>query len=231
MSLRFTNRSGQAALIVTLVVIVALTVAVAVISRSVTDVGISTQEEERARSFSAAEAGVEDALRQDLSTIAGGNFQVGGTETTTSYTVTKLTNVTSRLDPGQVLTIDWSKGTGTSAAVTWIGDSSCQPGYPQLITTSITSDATPQVTFVVDDVSPAQISKIGNDRLVRLRFIGCPTGVTVNGNGPLSFYNVDSTGESGQSTSRVKVTRSEPGAIGLMDFAVFSGGDIIATDD
>jgi len=226
MSLRFTNRSGQAALIVTLVVIVALTVAVAVISRSVTDVGISTQEEERARSFSAAEAGVEDALRQDLSTIAGGNFQVGGTETTTSYTVTKLTNVTSRLDPGQVLTIDWSKGTGTSAAVTWIGDSSCQPGYPQLITTSITSDATPQVTFVVDDVSPAQISKIGNDRLVRLRFIGCPTGVTVNGNDSLSFYDVDSTGESGQSTSRVKVIRSEPGAIGLMDFAVFSGSDI-----
>jgi len=207
---------------------------VAVISRSVTDVGVSTQEEDRARSFSAAEAGVEDALRQDLSLIADSgslSFSVGGQETTTKYTVTKLTNVTSRLDPGQVLTIDWSKGTGTSAAVTWIGDSSCQPGYPQLITTSITSDATPQVTFVVDDVSPAQISKIGNDRLVRLRFIGCPTGVTVNGNGPLSFYNVDSTGESGQSTSRVKVTRSEPGAIGLMDFAVFSGGDIIATDD
>ena len=224
--MKMSFRSGQAALIVTLVVIVGLTVAVAVISRSVTDVGISTQEEERARSFSAAEAGVEDALRQDLSTIAGGNFQVGGTETTTSYTVTKLTNVTSRLDPGQVLTIDWSKGTGTSAAVTWIGDSSCQPGYPQLITTSITSDATPQVTFVVDDVSPAQISKIGNDRLVRLRFIGCPTGVTVNGNDSLSFYDVDSTGESGQSTSRVKVIRSEPGAIGLMDFAVFSGSDI-----
>jgi len=110
-------RPGQAALIVTLVVIVGLTVAVAVISRSVTDVGVSTQEEDRARSFSAAEAGVEDALRQDLSTIAGGNFQVGGQETTTNYTVTKLTNVTARIDPGQVLTIDWSKGTGTTAAV------------------------------------------------------------------------------------------------------------------
>lgn len=220
------HRSGQAALIVTLVVIVGLTVAVAVISRSVTDVGVSTQEEERARSFSAAEAGVEDALRQDLSTIAGGNFAVGGPQTSTNYTVTKLTNVTSRIDPGQVLTMDWSKGVGTAADITWVGDSSCQSGYPQLIITSITSDPTPQVTFVVDDTSPAQVSKTGNNRLIRLRFVGCSTNVTVAGNGTLSFYDVDSTGESGQSTSRVKVTRSEPGAIGLMDFAVFSGGDI-----
>lgn len=209
-------RPGQAALIVTLVVIVGLTVAVAVISRSVTDIGISTQEEERARSFSAAEAGVEDALRQDLSSIAGGNFQVGGPETTTNYTVTKLTNVASRLDPGQVLTIDWSKATGTAADITW---DSCA----DLVLTEITTAGT--MTFNVDTGASRNITK-GSNRLVRLRFVGCSTNVTVAGNGPLSFYDVDSTGASGQSTSRVKVTRSEPGAIGLMDFAVFSGGDI-----
>lgn len=209
-------RPGQAALIVTLVVIVGLTVAVAVISRSVTDVGVSTQEEERARSFSAAEAGVEDALRQDLSSIAGGNFQVGGQETTTDYTVTKLTNVASRIDPGQVLTIDWSKGVGTAAAVTW-------DACADLVISEITSGGT--VTFNVDPGTSRNLTK-GSNRLVRLRFVGCSTAVTVNGNGPLSFYDVDSTGQSGQSTSRVKVTRSEPGAIGLMDFAVFSGGDI-----
>ncbi len=209
-------RKGQAALIVTLVVIVGLTVAVAVISRSVTDVGVSTQEEERARSFSAAEAGVEDALRQDLSVIAGGNFQVGGTETSTNYTVTKLTNVTSRIDPGQVLTMDWSKGVGTAAAVTW-------DDCADLVLSEITAAGT--VTFNVDSGASRSLAKGGN-RLVRLRFVGCSTNVTVSGNGTLSFYDVDSTGESGQSTSRVKVTRSEPGAIGLMDFAVFSGGDI-----
>lgn len=209
-------RPGQAALIVTLVVIVGLTVAVAVISRSVTDVGVSTQEEERARSFSAAEAGIEDALRQDLSTIAGGNFAVGGPETTTNYTVIKLTNVTSRLDPGQVLTIDWSKGTGTAADITW-------DACADLVLSEITSAGS--VTFNVDSGTGRNITKGGN-RLVRLRFVGCSTNVTVSGNGPLSFYDVDSTGQSGQSTSRVKVTRSEPGAIGLMDFAVFSGGDI-----
>ena len=216
--MKMSFRSGQAALIVTLVVIVGLTVAVAVISRSVTDVGISTQEEERARSFSAAEAGVEDALRQDLSTIAGGNFQVGGTETTANYTVTKLTNVTSRMDPGQVLTIDWSKGTGTAATVAWEGCAGLS-----LVLTEITSSGS--VTFNVYSGSSQSISKGGN-RLARLRFVGCSANIIINGNGPLSFYDVDSTGASGQSTSRVKVTRSEPGAIGLMDFAVFSGSDI-----
>lgn len=210
------SRPGQAALIVTLVVIVGLTVAVAVISRSVTDVGVSTQEEEKARSFSAAEAGVEDALRQDLSSIAGGNFQVGGPETTTNYTVTKLTNVASRLDPGQVLTIDWSKGVGTSADITW-------DNCADMVLTEITSGG--NVTFNVDSGTSRTLTKGGN-RLVRIRFVGCSTNVQVQGNGPLSFYDVDSAGQSGQSTSRVKVTRSEPGAIGPMDFAVFSGGDI-----
>ena len=64
-------RSGQVAMVVILVVLVGLTIGVAVLGRSVTNVGISLQEEERARSFSAAEAGVEDALRQDLSILAG----------------------------------------------------------------------------------------------------------------------------------------------------------------
>jgi len=210
------RRQGQVAIIVVLVVIVAMTIAVAILSRSVTTIEISTQEEERARSFSAAEAGVEDALRQDLSTIAGGNFQVGSPETTTNYTVTKLTNVTSRIDPGQVLTIDWSKGTGTAATVTW-------GGCADLVLSEITAGGT--VTFNVDTDTSRSLVKGGN-RLVRLRFVGCSTNVTVNGKGPLSFYDVDSTGESGQSTSQVKVTRSEPGAIGLMDFAVFSGSDI-----
>lgn len=209
-------RPGQAALIVTLVVIVGLTVAVAVISRSVTDVGISTQEEERARSFSAAEAGIEDALRQDLSTIAGGNFQVGGPETTTAYTVTKLTNVTSRLDPGQVLTIDWTKGAGTSAAVSW-------DDCADLVLTEITSGGS--VAFDVDTGAGRNISK-GSNRLSRLRFVGCSTNVAIAGNGTLSFYDVDSTGASGQSTARVKVIRSEPAAVGIMDFAVFSGRDV-----
>lgn len=56
--------SGQAIIIILLVAAVGLTVGISLISRSVTDVRISRQEEEQARAFSAAEAGIEKAIEQ-----------------------------------------------------------------------------------------------------------------------------------------------------------------------
>jgi len=61
--------SGQALLIIVLVMSVALTIGLAVISRSITDIRISSQEEESARVFSAAEAGIEKALKVGAATL------------------------------------------------------------------------------------------------------------------------------------------------------------------
>ena len=213
------KRKGQVALVVVLVVLVGLTIGVAILGRSVTNVGISNQEEERARSFSAAEAGVEDALRQDLSILAGsgGNFNVGNSSV--SYKVSKLTNVTAEINPGEVVTVDWSKSGASSFSVAWTG-ATCSSN---LVATAITSAGT-----VVHSVpsSPATFSK-GSGGLVRMRFVGCRTNVTINGTGgDLSFFQVDSVGTSGEANSKVEVVRSAPAASGLLDFAVFSGGDI-----
>jgi len=57
------KENGQALLIMVLVMTVALTIGLAVISRSLTDIKISRQEEQSARVFSAAEAGIEEALK------------------------------------------------------------------------------------------------------------------------------------------------------------------------
>lgn len=57
------KENGQALLIMVLVMAVALTIGLAVISRSITDIKISRQEEQSARVFSAAEAGIEEALK------------------------------------------------------------------------------------------------------------------------------------------------------------------------
>ncbi|KKR30704.1 hypothetical protein A2715_01650 [Candidatus Woesebacteria bacterium RIFCSPHIGHO2_01_FULL_39_32] len=56
------NQSGQALLVVLLTMAVILTVVLSVASRSVTDVAITSYEEEALRAFSAAEAGIESAL-------------------------------------------------------------------------------------------------------------------------------------------------------------------------
>ncbi|MBU2052297.1 hypothetical protein KKH13_03795 [Patescibacteria group bacterium] len=59
---------GQAVLLVLLVVAVALGLGLSIISQSTTDVRITQQEQESARAFNAAEAGIEDALKQ-ISTV------------------------------------------------------------------------------------------------------------------------------------------------------------------
>lgn len=56
------NSSGQALLIILLIMAVALTIGLSVISRSITDIRISQEQEESARVFSAAEAGLESLL-------------------------------------------------------------------------------------------------------------------------------------------------------------------------
>ena len=56
------RNSGQALLLVLLSMAVVLTIVLSILSRSVTDVAITSREEEALRAFSAAEAGVERAL-------------------------------------------------------------------------------------------------------------------------------------------------------------------------
>lgn len=56
------SQSGQALVLVLLSLAVVLTLVLYILSRSVTDIAVSTREEEAIRAFSAAEAGVERAL-------------------------------------------------------------------------------------------------------------------------------------------------------------------------
>ena len=77
------SESGQALLIVLLVMAVGLTMGLSVISRSTTDIRISRQEKESARAFSAAEAGIEQALLSS----AGVSGNIGGID----YSVTPET--------------------------------------------------------------------------------------------------------------------------------------------
>lgn len=79
----FTFQKGQALLVALLIMTVGLTVALAVIARSVTSIKISTQEESSQKAFEAAEAGLETFLLNpsqvtpySLSLPGGANFTV-----------------------------------------------------------------------------------------------------------------------------------------------------------
>jgi Tfp pilus assembly protein PilX len=56
------QNSGQALLLVVLAVAVLTTIGLSIVSRSISDVTLTTREEESLRAFSAAEAGIEEAL-------------------------------------------------------------------------------------------------------------------------------------------------------------------------
>lgn len=78
-----TSQRGQAVLIILLLMSVVLTVALSIVSRSITDITISQKEEESSRAFSAAEAGIEQALRAGATTgtfDSGGSYEVGVAE-------------------------------------------------------------------------------------------------------------------------------------------------------
>lgn len=72
--------SGQVLLIIVLVMVVSLTVGLAVVSRSIVSVRTSTEEENSQRAFSAAEAGIERALKSGgnvgLSVLESGRTQI-----------------------------------------------------------------------------------------------------------------------------------------------------------
>ena len=70
------NNSGQALLIILLIMAVALTIGLSVVSRSVTDIRISQEQEESARVFSAAEAGLESLLATGEAPGSVGDFKI-----------------------------------------------------------------------------------------------------------------------------------------------------------
>jgi Tfp pilus assembly protein PilX len=71
---------GQVLLITLLVLLVAMTIGLSLIGRSKTNVQLSTDVEESARAFSAAEAGIEEALKSGLSTSGVQTLSGTGTQ-------------------------------------------------------------------------------------------------------------------------------------------------------
>lgn len=83
------KNSGQVVLLLVLITVVGLTIGLSLISRTVTDVRISSQIEQSGRAFSAAEAGVENAL-QSINSGAitpTGSLSINNLEAEANYSI------------------------------------------------------------------------------------------------------------------------------------------------
>lgn len=122
-----TNNHGQALVLVLLSLAVVLTLVLFVLARSVTDVAVSSRSEDAIRAFSAAEAGVEQALI--LGT--GGTSQVGNatfTSTVTNFASGQQSLVYPiSLSPGETSTL-WFMNHDTSGSMVCDAQHPCFTG-------------------------------------------------------------------------------------------------------
>jgi Tfp pilus assembly protein PilX len=95
-------KKGQILLITLLVLTVAITVALSLIGRSTTDIGITGQVEESSRAFSAAEAGIEEALQTQIGTGATSVQTQAGVSFTTEVVNVGATGTSAYTYPADV---------------------------------------------------------------------------------------------------------------------------------
>lgn len=129
MTINFSNKeeSGQALLIVLLAMAALTTVVLSVVSKSVSEVSVTTNEEESLRAFSAAEAGVEKALVTDTTGTISNNLTVpsagGGPSTVSQYSA----DIGRYPDNPRAYAYPFELLSGQTAAV-WMVDSKLVPG-------------------------------------------------------------------------------------------------------
>jgi Tfp pilus assembly protein PilX len=246
------SQSGQAGLIVLLLTVVLLTVGISVASRATTDVAISRQEEESNRALNGAEAGIENALTQDLD-FSGQTFSGSVSvdpNLSVNYTIEKVNILETRLFKGVSAQADVTGvGAGQGIQIRWAKETSCNDNPASLLVTvfrrvgvNIRSRtyayrpcATPSNGFTQISTDPsgvlfrqATITLRTGDLFVRIKPIYNDTYVQVQGNGwnlPIQYYRVKSVAGStiGREVRAVQVNRTKPVAPSIFDFVVFSG--------
>jgi hypothetical protein len=128
-------RKGQAVVIILLMIGVVLTVGLAIVSRSITEVSVTTTQEESSRALEAAEAGIERAIGGAVVGVSQGTIP----STNSSFNVINsfLGNASTYVVPialveGDVATIDLAGYTGNTVRVCW-GQSPDQPSIEVIV--------------------------------------------------------------------------------------------------
>ncbi len=206
--------SGQALVLILLSLSVVLTIILYVLSRSVTDISISTQQNDSVRAFSAAEAGIENALITGVGT--GGDVTIGDA----TYSVEVLNSGSTTFNyPDSMLSGD----TMTLWFVSHKSDGSltCGSGYPACFTgntvkvcwgksgTSSSGTSTPalEVSVYYESI-PGDLSSI---KVVRSTYDPNASRISSNsfGSAVTSLCTIDGIGYAFQNT----ITLSELGGV------------------
>jgi hypothetical protein len=151
---------GQAVLLVLLVIAIALGFGLSIISQSVSDVRISKQEQEASRAFNAAEAGIEEALKDIAGAGIGGSLLVDGIEV--NYGVLSNTYISNSLKENESVEVDLTGADVAlnSLSINWV-DSNSQGENPDTCVASSGQAPASLLITVTDDSDPPQQASYG----------------------------------------------------------------------
>jgi len=164
------NNRGQIVLILVLVLVVGLTVGLSLLSRSVTDIRMSSQIEQSGRAFSAAEAGIENALQGATVGTTTGNINMTGGTAQYRYQVQSFGggspgNVTvfpNIVDPGKSITL-WLSPHNSSGALDESGSGSYPTNYTMVVCWGKETGTTPAMVaslYYIENPGPTQEYKV-----------------------------------------------------------------------
>ncbi len=218
-NLKYKNQSGQALLIIVLVLAVALVVVLSISTRTVTDITQTSYDENALRAFSAAEAGVEDALLKNVGT-SGSAVTVDSTANvsyTTDFSTPVGTQTFNHPEPalsGQSRTFWLVSHNPTSGALTCSGSPCVKPSQIEVCwgTGSPTPIPAVEVSLYYDPTFQAVASTNNYAGVKTARFTSDPSGSRRSSNnfsadgGPCAF----STGTFTYSTGVINISSLMP---------------------
>jgi hypothetical protein len=232
MARKVDGQSGQAGLIVLLIMVVVTTIAVSVSTRSVSELRISRQEQESTRTLNLAESGIEEILRQDLYTVMTTTPLISVAGNTIPYDITPQNTISGySLPQGHTLEVD-VEGATTLQIVINSPASGCARG---LVVTLIKTnyDLTRQVyrpagcsTLGVDLPIPPSGIPTNGYKMARIKALFSLINLTVSrdaGTRPL-YYTVKTTATLDDGSTRAVSVNKFPGSLpSIFDYVLFSG--------
>lgn len=138
--MRHSNQSGQIVVILLLIMLVGVTIGLSITTRTLQQMKVATVSEQSSRAYTAAEAAIEEALRQELVGEMTGTIDLGTTRA--EYIVEEAPEFSLTVQKDEVAQVNLQDFTGSAIDIYWVLESDPNEN---------TSRASLELTFIKND--------------------------------------------------------------------------------
>lgn len=144
--MRHSNQSGQIVVILLLIMLVGVTIGLSITTRTLQQMKVATVSEQSSRAYTAAEAAIEEALRQELAGGMTGSVSLGPSISEARYEVEETPEFSLTVQKDEVAQANLEDFTGSAIDVYWVSESD-----PNENTSEPPGRASLELTFIKND--------------------------------------------------------------------------------